>query len=180
MAEQPDETVAASSGSAEAVAGRAGDCETRRRPRPRPVPARPEVRTSNPPRSSPAYGSVEAADAIAAAVRCEQEQAWLDSDSESDGSGREDDSNRTIAWDAYLDRLIALDTAYPTLACCTYFETGLCTHGRPCACGGIRSPWPWSVHGDPVRPFCMCWTLSERQAWQNAAHTLHPDAFDCT
>ena len=171
--------MAASSGSAETVAGRDESCKVRRRPLQH-AAARPVNTHASPPRSSPAYGSVEAADAIAAAVRCEQAQTWLDSDSESEDSGWEDASDREVAWDQYLDRLIALGAAYPTLACCTFFETGLCTHGRPCACGSVRAPWPWSVHGDPVRPFCTCWTLSERHAWQNAAHTLHPDAFHCT
>lgn len=117
-----------------------------------------------------AYGSTEAKQAIAAAVRCEQVQTWLEPPSDGDDDECQDEEwvEREGAWDLYVDELIRLSEAYPEIVCCEFFDTGLCTHGKRCACGSKRAPWPWTVIGDPVRPFCACWTAAERMAWNLA------------
>ena len=71
--------------------------------------------------------------------------------------------------DKYYDALLELKAAFfsdDEPPCCHWFEIGGCKHGRPCACGKLRPPWPWIVH-DPRGRFCACWREAERHAWKS-------------
>jgi hypothetical protein len=111
------------------------------------------------------YSSEEARAAIQAAKRCEALRTWLEDD---DDPVQKD---RDFHQDVYMDVLVALNQIYPDSACCVYFEIGGCTHGRACACGKMRAPWPWIVHR-PGGPFCSCFVGAERLAWTTRA-ALH-------
>jgi hypothetical protein len=112
------------------------------------------------------YSSEEAQRAIWAAKRCEALRTWLEEDDD-------DQLQRDREWqeDAYMDALVDLNEMYSDSACCIYFEIGGCTHGRACACGRMRAPWPWIVHR-PGGPFCRCFVHAERLAWTTRA-SLH-------
>lgn len=126
----------------------------------------PEPPTSTASRSSKArpyelYGSAEARCACYQAKRYERAW-WAALDEEED---RRDDI-MSKAEDKYIDAMLALKQAFPDAVCCVYFEIGGCEHGKACACGGTRPPWPW-IRNVPDAPhrFCHCFTRAERLAW---------------
>ena len=109
------------------------------------------------------YSSEEARAAIWAAKRCEVLRTWLEEDDDDQLQ-----SDRDFHENRYMDALVDLNEIYSDAACCFYFEIGGCTHGRACACGQMRAPWPWIVHR-PGGPFCRCFVDAERLAWTTRA-----------
>ena len=68
----------------------------------------------------------------------------------------------------YAKALRDVKTAFPTMVCCDAFETGGCSHGKACECGGQQAPWPWIVNGACAN-FCNCHTEADlRRAWSKA------------
>ena len=64
----------------------------------------------------------------------------------------------------YRAALAAIKKRFPMKVCCEDFEVGGCTHGVPCECGGMQTPWPWIIHHPTASPFCEC-HLSFRREW---------------
>lgn len=118
------------------------------------------------------YGSAEARKACWRA-KCYERAWWAALDDEEDR--REDIMSK--AEDKYIDAMLELKQAFPDAVCCDYFEIGGCEHGKACACGGMRPPWPW-IRDVPDAPhrFCHCFTRAERLAW-GCKHSIEHDRF---
>ena len=70
----------------------------------------------------------------------------------------------------YATALLKLKESFPTMVCCEAFETGGCTHGKPCECGSVQAPWPWIVQGACGGIFCECHMEPDaRRAWMKPA-----------
>ena len=73
----------------------------------------------------------------------------------------------------YAEAMRTLAHTFPTMVCCDAFETGRCTHGKPCECGSMQAPWPWIVHGS-CGAFCECHMEAEaRRAWMKPARVRY-------
>ena len=82
--------------------------------------------------------------------------------------------NLTTARAGYTDALQTLKAAFPAIVCCAAFETGGCSHGKPCGCGLTQAPWPWMVPG-PCGAFTVNATLEAeaRRAWMKPARITY-------
>ena len=69
----------------------------------------------------------------------------------------------------YHAALRTVKETFPSMVCCDAFETGGCTHGKPCECGSMQAPWPWIVQG-ACGAFCECHMEPDaRRAWMKPA-----------
>ena len=97
------------------------------------------------------FGSREAADAIYTCREIEHAQDALARDSADTAHPMREQilewgrDNLTTARAGYTDALQTLKAAFPAIVCCAAFETGGCSHGKPCGCGLTKAPWPWIV-----------------------------------
>ena len=125
------------------------------------------------------FGSREAADAIYACREIELAHQKITialdetnhpADHEMAEYGRNDLAQAKLE---YAEAMRTLAHTFPTMVCCDAFETGGCTHGKPCECGYLQAPWPWIVHGS-CGAFCECHMEPEaRRAWMKPARVRY-------